>query len=101
MEESGYAGFLMPIEVYFKNKVRWSGGNMSKNKENYFGFFSLFAVRNGGYIFRFILVKSPFFHCNETQLIIGKIFFTTQYVVLNIYIIIFFILLLVAILLKG
>ena len=22
MEESGYAGFLMPIEVYFKNKVR-------------------------------------------------------------------------------
>lgn len=25
MEESGYAGFLMPIEVYFKNKVRWTG----------------------------------------------------------------------------
>lgn len=22
VEESGYAGFLMPIEVYFKNKVR-------------------------------------------------------------------------------
>lgn len=21
MEESGYAGFIMPIEVYFKNKV--------------------------------------------------------------------------------
>lgn len=25
VEESGYAGFLMPIEVYFKNKVRRSG----------------------------------------------------------------------------
>jgi len=24
VEESGYAGFLMPIEVYFKNKVRLS-----------------------------------------------------------------------------
>lgn len=24
VEESGYAGFLMPIEVYFKNKVRTS-----------------------------------------------------------------------------
>lgn len=24
VEESGYAGFLMPIEVYFKNKVRIS-----------------------------------------------------------------------------
>lgn len=23
VEESGYAGFLMPIEVYFKNKVRY------------------------------------------------------------------------------
>lgn len=22
VEESGYAGFLMPIEVYFKNRVR-------------------------------------------------------------------------------
>lgn len=27
MEESGYAGFIMLIEVYFKNKVRdWVGG---------------------------------------------------------------------------
>lgn len=27
MEESGYAGFIMPIEVYFKNKVgSWRGG---------------------------------------------------------------------------
>uniref|UniRef100_A0A672JME0 MLLT1 super elongation complex subunit a n=1 Tax=Salarias fasciatus TaxID=181472 RepID=A0A672JME0_SALFA len=25
VEESGYAGFLMPIEVYFKNKVRSRG----------------------------------------------------------------------------
>lgn len=25
VEESGYAGFLMPIEVYFKNKVRLAG----------------------------------------------------------------------------
>jgi len=24
VEESGYAGFLMPIEVYFKNKVSTS-----------------------------------------------------------------------------
>lgn len=24
VEESGYAGFLMPIEVYFKNRVRTS-----------------------------------------------------------------------------
>lgn len=27
VEESGYAGFLMPIEVYFKNKVRRAGAN--------------------------------------------------------------------------
>lgn len=27
VEESGYAGFLMPIEVYFKNKVRQTEGN--------------------------------------------------------------------------
>lgn len=27
MEESGYAGFIMLIEVYFKNKVRdWVSG---------------------------------------------------------------------------
>lgn len=27
VEESGYAGFLMPIEVYFKNKVRLTEHN--------------------------------------------------------------------------
>lgn len=27
MEESGYAGFIMPIEVYFKNKVGSRGGS--------------------------------------------------------------------------
>lgn len=30
VEESGYAGFLMPIEVYFKNKVRRSDGDTAQ-----------------------------------------------------------------------
>lgn len=29
VEESGYAGFLMPIEVYFKNKVRYLSPQLS------------------------------------------------------------------------
>lgn len=40
VEESGYAGFLMPIEVYFKNKVRCSGGDTGEEQtqENDAGF---------------------------------------------------------------
>lgn len=30
VEESGYAGFIMPIEVYFKNKV----GSLSSNRKD-------------------------------------------------------------------
>lgn len=32
VEESGYAGFLMPIEVYFKNKVRQSDCDAGESK---------------------------------------------------------------------
>lgn len=36
VEESGYAGFILPIEVYFKNKVRnhFSFKREKTNKQN-------------------------------------------------------------------